>query len=490
MSVPDALELLSPQIILLLTAFTILIWDLLIRHDPDKKKVLPWVALVGALVAYLASQFLFLKGGSHTVLYTFTVDRFGLFFQILAELGLVVVIFGSFTYMRDRTPYTSEFYALLMSAALAVTLMAGSTDLLLLYISLEFLSITSYILAGYLRGDPRSNEAAIKYFLYGAIASAVMLYGISILYGATGTTDFKGVADGLGKGTGMTWLGFPAIVLLLAGFGYKASLVPFHQWAPDTYDGAPTPFVAFLATVSKAAGFAVLIRVFMVALPSFQNEWVATLAGISMVTMVLGNFVALKQTSVKRLLAYSSIAQAGYILVGVVAVYAAGAVTSFSGINGVLVYLFAYLFTNSGAFLVVAGIEEKGGFTDIVSYDGLVKRSPVAAALMAVFLFSLAGIPSTGGFVGKFMVFGAAIERGYYVLALVAILNTVVAAGYYLKIVQAMFFKKPLESSSISLSKTLTVAIVIAVIMVFWIGVFPQNFIELASQSAAALLAP
>ncbi len=489
MSVSDTLKLLSPQIILLLTAFVVLIWDLFLRHDPDKKNLLPWVALGGTVIAYLASQMLFLQGADYTVLSTFRVDRFALFFQILAELGLVIVIFGSFTYMKSRTPYTGEFYALLVAAALAVTIMAGATDLILLYIGLEFLSITSYVLAGYLRGDARSNEAAIKYFLYGSVASAVMLYGISMLYGATGTTDLKGIADGLARGAGLAWVGFPAIVLLLAGFGYKASLVPFHQWAPDTYDGAPTPFVAFLATVSKAAGFAVLIRVFMVALPSFQNEWVATLAGISMVTMVLGNFVALKQTSVKRLLAYSSIAQAGYMLVGVVAVYAAGAVTSFSGINGVLLYLFAYLFTNAGAFLVVAGIEEKGGFTDIASYDGLVKRSPVAAALMAVFLFSLAGIPSTGGFIGKFMVFGAAVEKGYYLLALVAILNTVVAAAYYLKIVQAMFFKKPLESSSIPLSKTLVVAIAIAVVMVFWIGIFPQNFIELASQSVTVLLA-
>ncbi len=488
MNVSDTLGLLSPQLIMLATAFVLLIWDLFLKNKPSQKRYLPWLAIVGALLAFVVSQSLFWSGGKTLVLSTVVVDRFALFFQFVAELGVVIVILGAISYMKDKTPYSGEFYALLLVAAAAVMFMASATDLMLMYVSLEFLSITSYILAGYLRGDAKSNEASIKYFLYGAVASAVMLYGISMLYGATGATSFKAVAAGLKNGSKLGWLGFPAIVLLLAGFGYKASLVPFHQWAPDTYDGAPTPVAAFLATISKAAGFAVLIRVFLEAMPSFQAEWVAVLAGLSMVTMTLGNFVALKQTNVKRLLAYSSIAQAGYILTGVVAIMAAGTKLNFNGINGVLLYLFAYLFTNGGAFLTVAGIEEKTGSVDVSDYDGLVKRSPAAAALLAVFLFSLAGIPSTGGFIGKFFVFGSVIEVGYYFLALVAILNTVVAAAYYLKIVQAMFFKKPSAEGSFSLSRTLMIALVISLIFVFWIGVFPNNFIRLATQSSAAVL--
>ena len=458
----------------------------------DGKPWLPYVALVGLGAALLGMLPALGHTPSAPIATMLAADPYAVFFQVLAILGVAVVILAAIPYMESRTPYRGEFYGLLLIVALAVCLAVSATNLVLIYLGLELLSITSYVLAGYIRNDRKSGEAAIKYFLYGATASAVMLYGMSLLYGATGTTDLSGVARALAgpAQSRLAWLGAPAIILLLSGFGFKASLVPFHQWAPDTYEGAPTPVTAFLSTISKATGFAVLIRVFLVALgqPQLQGEWTALLIAVSIATMTIGNLTALRQTNIKRLLAYSSIAQAGYILMGVAAAFTARGST-FTGINGSLIYLFGYLFTNAGAFAVVIAVENATGKTDVKDYAGLVSRAPWLAGLLFLFLVSLAGIPPTAGFLGKFFVFGAVVQRQLWGLAAIGAVNAVVAAFYYLNIVRYMFFT-PAEDGAprIGVPGALQAALVVTGALTLLLGLLPAPLIDWATRSAAQLM--
>ncbi len=478
---------LLPELILLLGAVAVFALDLVGGKWPPKS----WLPIVALGVLLLALLGLIPSlGGTHVVATMLTIDPFALFFKALIIIGIAIVILTAMPYMRNRTPYTGEFYALLLIVGLAACLAVSANNLVLIYLSMEFLSITSYVLAGYLRQDRKSGEAAIKYFLYGATASAVMLYGMSLLYGATGTVDLVEVRLALeGKAPGeLIWLTVPAIILLLAGFGFKASLVPFHQWAPDTYEGAPTPVTAFLSTVSKATGFAILMRVFLVALGLVQMQWVALLVAVSVLTMTLGNLTALRQTNVKRLLAYSSIAQAGYILIGVAAALADPRRT-FTGINGVLIYLFVYLFTNVGAFAVVIAIEAATGKVDLKDYAGLVHRAPWLASLLTIFLLSLAGIPPTGGFIGKFFVFGAAVQSQMWVLVAIAAVNSVIAAFYYLNVVRYMFFVPSEEDAGpIRVGLPLQAALAVAALVTLLLGILPGPLIAWASASARTLL--
>ncbi len=442
-----------PEIILLLTAALVIVLDLIDREG-RRRASLPYVALIGLGVAALALIPVIgaLSGepdGAHYITGMLVVDAFAVFFKALAIMGVALVILTAIPYLRGRTPYPGEFYGLLLTVTLAICLAVGSANLMMVYLSMEFLSIVSYVLAGYLREDKKSGEAAIKYFLYGSTASAIMLFGMSLLYGATGAlglSEISAVLSNAGQAE-LAWLTIPALILLLVGFGFKASLVPFHQWVPDTYEGAPTPITAFLSTASKAAGFAILMRVFTMAMGWAQPQWAAILTAVSVLTMTLGNLAALRQTNIKRMLAYSSIAQAGYILIGVAAVVADPNQT-FTGYNGVLFYLFAYLFANIGAFAVVIAIESVTGSAELTSYAGLARRAPWLSVMLFLFLISLAGIPPTGGFLGKFFVFGAAIEQQMWVLAIIAAINSVIAAFYYLNVVRYMFFMPSPEDSA------------------------------------------
>jgi NADH-quinone oxidoreductase subunit N len=489
------LAYLLPEVILLLTATGIFVLDILGRKPGDPvtrerkpKPWLPYVALAGLALAALG--LIPSIGRTAQVATMLAVDPFAVFFKALAIIGIAIVILAAIPFMRSRTPYRGEFYALLLIAGVAICLAVSSTNLVMLYLSIEFLSITSYVLAGFFREDRKSGEAAVKYFLYGATASAVMLYGMSLLYGAAGTTDFAGVAQALGKraSTDLVWLGVPAMIMLLAGFGFKASLVPFHQWAPDTYEGAPTPVTAFLSTVSKATGFAVLIRVFLVVMGGLAAQWTTLLAVVSILTMTLGNLTAIRQTNIKRMLAYSSIAQAGYMLIGVAAVAAPMSSSKFTGINGVLIYLMAYLVTNLGAFAVVIAIENRSGRVEIKDYAGLVRRAPGLAAVLFIFLLSLAGIPPTAGFVGKLFVFGAAVRAQMLLLAVIGALNAVVSAFYYLNIVRYMFFvpAEP-DSESIEVGRPLQGALVVTGGLTLLLGLVPGPLIDWASQSVQIL---
>ena len=476
--------LLSPELLLLLWALLVLGLDLLFTKAKDS---LAYLALAGLVPAIGAAIYLLLQGTDQSLLYGMVrVDAYALYFKIIACLASGLVILASMEYMKARTRYRSEFYGLLLLATLAMSLMAASTNLIMIYLSIEFMSLTSYVLVGYFRDDPKSSEGGLKYFLFGAITSALMLYGMSLIYGATGTTDLNEIATSLAAMRAFMpptrWLILPAVLFMLAGFGFKIALVPFHQWSPDAYEGAPTPVATLLSVGPKAMGFAILVRVLLTALPQFHIDWAAILMGISIVTMTLGNLTAMRQTNIKRMLAYSSIAQMGYVLIGLISVGPRSI-----GINGVLLYLMAYLFTNAGAFIAVIAFSHVTNSDEIADYAGLVRRAPALAGVMVVFFMSLAGIPPTAGFVGKLFVFGSAVQAGYYYLAIIGVLNSVISVVYYFNIVRQMFFLAPPVQGRLLLPRFPMAAVIISVVMTIIIGLYPQPFIDLAGESVTLL---
>jgi proton-translocating NADH-quinone oxidoreductase chain N len=482
----ESLILLSPQLLLLVWALLVLGLDLVVKKAKDG---LVYLALAGFAPPLVAAIYLLAQGTDQYLLSNMVrVDAFSLYFTIIACLAAGLVILASVEYMKTRTRYRGEFYGLLLLAALAMTLMAAATNLIMIYLSIEFMSLTSYVLVGYFRDDPKSSEGGLKYFLFGAITSSLMLYGMSLMYGATGTTDLQEIAYTLVNMQATMpptrFLILPAILLMLAGFSFKMALVPFHQWSPDAYEGAPTPVATLLSVGPKAMGFSVLLRVLLTAVPVFHLDWVAILMGISLVTMTLGNLTAMRQSNIKRMLVYSSIAQAGYILVGIVSI---GPYEVVSGVHGVLLYLMAYLFTNAGAFIAVIAFSHVTNSDEIDDYQGLVRRAPALAAVMVVFFMSLAGLPPTAGFVGKLLVFGSAIQAGYYYLAIVGVLNSVISVVYYFNVVRQMFFQFPAAEERLALPRFPMAAVVISVVLVLLIGLYPQPLIDLVSRSVTIL---
>lgn len=486
---PDSLtlSLIWPEIILAILGLLVLVIDLIWRDRSHA--VLPWVTIAGMALALVAV--LGLWGTSRlTFADMYAIDTFALFFKLLATLSGIVITLVSIDYLRDRTPDKGDFFTLFIFSVLAMMLMASSTNLLMIYLSIEFLSYMSYLLTGFMRNDKKSNEGALKYFMFGAISSAVMLYGLSLLYGVSGSLNltevaslFAGAADG-----SVRTLGLVATALVLAGLGFKISFVPFHMWAPEAYEGAPTPVTAFLSVGPKAAGFAVLVRVVLTALPGLQDVIIPLLGVIAIATMTVGNLVAIQQTNVKRMLAYSSIAQAGYILIGVVSLTVTPSSNSpFSGLNGILIYLFGYLVTNLGAFVGVIAIENATGITEIPQYAGLIKRAPYVAALFVIFFLSLAGIPPTAGFIGKFFVFAAALKGGYLFLAAVGVLNSVVSVFYYFKVIGAAFFQPATDDTPIHLAPAVVVALTASAVLVLLIAVYPQPLINVTNMSLAMM---
>jgi NADH-quinone oxidoreductase subunit N len=477
---------LLPQLVLFLSVVLVFGIDLI---GSKQKKWLPYLALAGAVSSLGISIYLFGWGDIPAGSYLggmIVIDAFSLFFQVFAGLVAGLIILLSIAYMELKSPYQGEFYSFILLASFSISLLAVSADLVMIFIAFELLSISSYILTGFLRHDPRGSEASIKYFLYGSLASAMMLYGMSLLYGATATTNLVGIANSLsGIDPGLRMVVYPAIVLLVVGFGFKIAAAPFHQWSPDAYEGAPTPVTAFLAVGSIGAGFAVLVRVMITALPDFQMNWAALITGLSIMSMTLGNLVAISQKNIKRMLAYSGIAQAGYILIGLVS-WRSGLMDSFfDGLSGVLIYLLVYMVANLGAFAVVIAFEYKGGSNQIKDFGGLIKRSPLLAGTMVVFLLSLIGIPGTGGFIGKLMVFGSALQMEYYFLAVIAIVNSVIAGFYYLNVIRYMFFQSLDEPAGerIKLPGTLSTVIVLACIFTLLMGIFAQPFISFVQAS-------
>jgi NADH-quinone oxidoreductase subunit N len=493
------LGLIAPEMILLVGGLLVFCLD--VAFTNERKSGISYMALsILTLAAALLAVLLQMGVEPQVAFFMMDVDAFSRFIKLTIFAGMILIAIAGGGYMHSRTLHQGEFWTFFLMVSLAMSVAVSANNLVLLYVSIEFLSITSYMLAGFLRKDRRSNEAGLKYFLYGSIASAVMLYGISLLYGATGSLYLRDIGQffatemvGATEISGIAFVAIPATLLTLVGLGFKASLAPFHQWAPDTYDGSPTPIATYLSTASKAAAFAVIARVFIVGLAPFQVSWVPILAGLSIITMTMGNLAALRQTNIKRMLAYSSVAQAGYILMGLVAVTAEPGV-AMNGLNGVLIYIFAYLFTNVGAFLVVMAVEETTGSTHINAYEGLIRRAPWLAVMFVVFLLSLTGIPLTGGFLGKLYVFGAAVQHQYFWLAAVGMINAAIAGFYYLNVVRAMFFnnEEVVEGSGgaalLEVPMGTQVSLLVCTVATIWIGVYPVTILTWANDASVQLL--
>jgi NADH-quinone oxidoreductase subunit N len=405
-----------------------------------------WVLTIGALAAALVLCGP-LKGQSASLFGGMLVlDPVGVFFKVIL-IGASLIVVGAFRFEGSRELKglgQGEFYALLLAVTFSNLLMAAANDLAMLYLALEMVSITSYVMVAYLKGDRLSNEASLKYILFGAVSTGAMLYGLSLLYGLTGTTSLPGIRSVLASGlTDANRLTVYVVALLVfSGFGFKTASVPFHFWCPDVYQGAPTPVTALLSVAPKAAGFAIMMRFFFGGMAVESTgpwdlvstiDWPHVLMLVSVLTMTIGNIAALTQTNMKRLLAYSSIAHAGYIMMGVVAL-------SLNGARALMLYLLAYVFMNLGAFLVVTLVHNQDGSFDLRDYPGLVRRSPFLTLAMAIFLLSLMGIPPLVGFMGKLYVFAAIIEKGrpYYWYAVVGAVNAAIAAFYYARVLKTM----------------------------------------------------
>jgi NADH-quinone oxidoreductase subunit N len=420
------------------------------------------------------------------------IDGFGLFFKLLFLVSALITVLMSPRYLGVERASAGEYYFLVLCATLGMMFMASGIDLITLFIGLETMAVSFYILVGYLRPSRRSNEAAVKYFVLGAFSLAILLYGMSLLYGLTGTTHLRSIATALLAADAGLLLPF-AVIMLVAGLGFKIAAVPFHMWAPDVYEGAPTPITAFLSVGSKAASIAMLLRIFVEGLPAFRLDglglawgtpfgWAAFFYVLAIVTMTVGNLAALTQTNTKRMLAYSSIAHAGYMLIGIVA-------GTTRGVTAALLYLAVYVFMQFGAFAIVVMLRRKEAIGDeLKDLTGLYFSHPAAAIAMLVFMLSLGGIPPTAGFIGKLWIFGAAIDSGYVSLAVIGVLNSALSLYYYVRVVVFMWISEPEgEPVPFRISPALAAVLVVAVAGSIIFGVYPRLLFQFAEASAATL---
>ena len=414
----------------------------------------------------------------------YTIDNFGTFFKAVFLIISILVTIVSLRYIEREEIKLAEYYSLLLLGVLGMMIMTSSTNFITIFIGLEVMSIAIYVLCGLLRENAKSVEAALKYFLLGAFATAFLLYGMALVYGTTGVIDIKEIKNYVSSGSFYVTPMFVAgLAFLIVGFGFKTASVPFHMWTPDVYEGAPTSITAYMATGVKAAAFGAFLRVFYTALTPFIEGWSGILWIIAVLTMSVGNITALVQDNIKRMLAYSSIAHTGYILVAFVT-----GDRAFS--SSILYYLLVYTFMNIGAFTVVILLGRNGEEnTNIDSYAGLAKRHPFIAFSMSLFLLSLTGIPPLAGFMGKFYVFSAAIKAEFYWLAVIGVLNSALAAYYYLRVMMYMYFKEPLgEPGNIDVSPAYIVVILISAWAILQMGIFPREFLLLAQKSVGIFI--
>ncbi len=463
-----------PQVIVVVAALVMLVLDVVVPHE--RTEILAGVTLASLGASAAAAWYLW---GATGTAYggMMATDNLTLYFSLLLLGGAALTVLLSWGYLKREGISYGEFYTLILLAVAGMMLLAASADLLMVFLALETLSLALYILVGFARERQASEEAALKYFLLGAFASAFLLYGIALIYGATGTTR---LAD-LAAGAGASLLGNPmllaGVVMVTVGLGFKLALVPFQMWTPDVYQGAPTPVTAFMSVATKAAAFAALLRLLLYALPSLNADWAPVLAILAVLTMTAGNLAAIVQRNIKRMLAYSSIAHAGYILIAVIAGGELGQAS-------LLFYLTAYTFMNIGAFAVVEALERHEEGLELSDYSGLAARSPLLAAAMALFMFSLAGFPPTAGFFAKFYVFNAAVQAGYVWLAIVGVLNSLLGVVYYVGVVVNMYMREPGKAAvTINVSTALALALVIAAVGTLALGLVPSPVLEVARQA-------
>jgi len=468
-----------PEIIVAGIAMAVLLLDLFVR--PERKYLLGYFSLAGLGAAAYQT---WLLSGTQAVGFSgmFVLDGYATFFKFIFYIAAALAILISINYLKLEKIEKGEYYGLVLFATCGMMIMASGFDLISIYLGLELMALSVYILAGFMRKSLRSNEAALKYFLLGAFSSGILLYGIAITFGVTGTTNLSEIAAFIGAGVYSRPALILAMILLVAGFGFKVAAVPFHMWAPDVYEGAPTSVTAFMSVGPKAAGFAAFLRVFTVAFPAIQPDWTLIISALAILSMLIGNVVAISQTNIKRMLAYSSIAHAGYALVGFVA---AGP----EGVSSVMLYLLIYTFMNVGAFGMVIMLRRSGvSGENIEDFAGLSKKNKMAALVMLVFMFSLAGIPPTAGFVGKFYIFMAALNAGFLWLAVISVIMSVVSAFFYLRVVLVMYMKEPETETELSTSFPIKLAMAVAVYAVLYIGMDPHRVLDLAVSSVAGLL--
>jgi NADH-quinone oxidoreductase subunit N len=465
-----------PELVLTVGALVVLISDVLL---PRGSKTLVWITM-GALVATMVSLLPFSSTHVEVAKGLIAVDRFAFFFKFVFLVAAALTVLMSVRYLEVEGVSPGEYYFLILCATLGMMIMAGGIDLITIFIGLETMAISFYILAGFIKPNQRSNEAAVKYFLLGAFSLGILLYGMSLMYGLSGTTNLRTMATIFAGQERDPRLAL-AVILVVAGVGFKIAAVPFHMWAPDVYEGAPTPVTAFLSVGSKAASFAMLLRIFIEGLPSMSADWRMLFEALAIITMTIGNLAALTQTNLKRMLAYSSIAHAGYVLIGIVA-------GTPRGVSATLIYLLIYSFMQLGAFAVIVMMRRQDVVGDeLKDFAGLHVRHPLAAFAMLLFMLSLGGIPPTAGFMGKFWLFGAAIEAGYVWLAVIGVLNSAVSLYYYIRIVVFMYVKPPAPGSQPVMSPSLSLALAVAVVATLVLGIYPRVLFDLAESSARTL---
>jgi len=477
---PSDFYYILPELVLTAGALLVLIAD--VALPKAQRAALAWVTLL-ALGATAVSLTPFASTRVDVAHGLMAVDRFALFFKVVFLFAAAITVLMSIRYLAIEGASPGEYYFLILCATLGMFVMAGGIDLITIFIGLETMAVSFYILAGFIKPNQRSNEAAVKYFLLGAFSLGILLYGMSLMYGLSGTTNLRTMAT-VFTGQEQDPRLVLAVILVVAGVGFKIAAVPFHMWAPDVYEGAPTPVTAFLSVGSKAASFAMLIRIFVEGLPSMSGDWRLLFEVLAIVTMTVGNIAAVTQSNVKRMLAYSSIAHAGYIMIGIVA----WSPTNPRGITATLIYLLVYSFMQLGAFAVVVMLRRQDVVGDeLKDFSGLHFRNPFAAFAMLLFMLSLGGIPPTAGFMGKFWLFSAAIDAHYYWLAVIGVLNSAISLYYYIRIVVFMYVKKETIGSQPSMSPALAVVLGVAVLGTLVIGVYPRLLFELAELSAKTL---
>jgi NADH-quinone oxidoreductase subunit N len=467
-----------PALVLAVTGVVVLLVGLFVKRGSLATATA--ISLLGIAVAFVTNIPLrYLKGDAFSGLVV--MDAFSWFVNILILIAAGLTILISHRYLADEGLDLSEYFVLLLFSSAGMMFMVSANHLLVIFIGLETLSISIYVLAGLRRGIPVSQEAALKYLILGGFSSGVFLYGAALMYGAAGSLGLPALGKYFQAGS-VSLMAKAGMGLVLVGFGFKIAAVPFHMWTPDVYEGAPTPITAFMSVGVKAAAFAAFVRVFFESLIALQVNWVAILWVLSALTMIVGNVAALVQENIKRMLAYSSIAHAGYILIGMVAGKEAGT-------SGLLFYLLAYTFTTLGAFAVVALVGRKGEANNMIDdYRGLAKSHPLLAVTMSIFLFSLAGIPPTVGFVGKFTIFSAAVNMGYIWLVIIGVLTSAVSVFYYFRVVMKMYMEVPeIEPPAIEFGPSTVLALCITVLGVLYMGIFPTTYLNLALESVKPL---